>query len=173
MTNIQSPGKYGRTKTAEDLQIAYLSGIAPEGDQHDTAIATFNPSVNPPAPDYADADTHYTEEWVSMLQAGKSGVDILLTSEWPESVWTHSATSATDVLAQKGSAGVADVARALQPRYHFAAGVNKIVIKTEEGESLNLKPPFFEREPYKNVRGARYPTRFYGLAEFGAAKVSG
>ncbi|KAJ3056074.1 hypothetical protein HK097_008202 [Rhizophlyctis rosea] len=167
--NLIYLGKYGRTKTAEGLQIAFLSGIAPYEYRPDTTINPSNSGVNPPAPDYADADTHYREEWVAALQAGKQPVDIFLTSEWPMSVWNNSSTTATDILAQKGASAVADLAKALQPRYHFAAGVNSTEIKEEDPVLTKLAPPYFEREPFRNVRGARYPTRFYGLGEFGAS----
>ncbi|CAZ83190.1 unnamed protein product [Tuber melanosporum] len=88
---------------------------------------------------------------------GANYADLLLTYEWPEGVGNLSALAPPGV---KGTGVIAELAAALSPRYHFAAG----------GEI------FWEREPYQN--GMRSSdggsdtkiTRFLSVADWGNEK---
>jgi diadenosine tetraphosphate (Ap4A) HIT family hydrolase len=87
---------------------------------------------------------------------GQNYADILVTSEWPAGVERYSASAPAGV--GVGDKTIAELVRALRPRYHFVPG----------GEV------FFEREPYRNQ--PRNPseepgvTRFYALADWGNDK---
>ncbi|KAG0643773.1 CwfJ C-terminus 1-domain-containing protein-like protein [Tuber brumale] len=88
---------------------------------------------------------------------GANYVDLLLTYEWPEGVGNRSALAPPGL---KGTGVIAELAAALRPRYHFAAG----------GEV------FWEREPYQNgVRSSdggsdTKITRFLSVADWGNEK---
>ncbi|KAJ3039402.1 hypothetical protein HDV00_012278 [Rhizophlyctis rosea] len=163
--NLVYLGKHGKLATAQGVTIAFLSGVSdPNGLRPETKTEPDDASANPSAPDYADAAACYSQNAVSALtshQKKGSGIDILLTSEWPEGI-TRNSSAAKSVPADAepaGSQAVADIAKALQPRYHFAGGV---------APGTETSPPFFEREPYNNINGAAYATRFLGLGDFGA-----
>ena len=87
---------------------------------------------------------------------GANDADLLLTYEWPEGVSNKSAVPTTSSRLP-GSGAIAELATALRPRYHFAAG----------GEE------FWEREPYRNLpakdEGSEPVkiTRFLGIADWG------
>jgi hypothetical protein len=88
------------------------------------------------------------------LASGKdySGVDIFLSSEWPQNVWHYTAQPSGVEIDKLGSPAIAGVAKALKPRYHFS-GLAKL---------------FYERAPYRNHRVLSEPqthvSRFFGLA---------
>ncbi|KAL7276312.1 hypothetical protein RUND412_000726 [Rhizina undulata] len=107
----------------------------------------------------ADAAPFYSAEDVKALK-GANNADLLITYEWPESVDHNSAKELPADERTKGVSVVAELANALRPRYHFAAG----------GEQ------FWEREPYRNsIRGKENSkdlriTRFLGVADWGNLK---
>ncbi|TPX66204.1 hypothetical protein SpCBS45565_g04650 [Spizellomyces sp. 'palustris'] len=149
--NLDFLGNSGVMTTVQGLKIAYLSG---------TYDAKSYPSGDDQTPD--QTAMHYTETTVRSLSTsgagsvhGSTGVDIFITTEWAE--WIIQGSVAASKLPEgtdpRSSKPVADLAVALQPRYHFAgsAGV------------------FFEREPYSNRGAAGHVTRFIGLGEYGAA----
>jgi hypothetical protein len=94
------------------------------------------------------------------LEANEDGVDVLLTSEWPENVMEFSMDpdKCSRVDAKRCSRVVSIVARALRPRYHFAA----------------TQSVYYERLPFRNhqvlVEPERHVTRFFGLSQCGDAK---
>ena len=62
------------------------------------------------------------------------GIDLLLTSDWPKGVTTHTAQPPEWLDAsQAGSEAVARLAMAVRPRYHFAGTLSH----------------FYERTPYR------------------------
>ncbi|KAL0091222.1 CwfJ C-terminus 1-domain-containing protein-like protein [Phycomyces blakesleeanus] len=85
-----------------------------------------------------------------------SGVDILLTYEWPSFI-TNGSNCSLETPLTNSSTPIAELAAALKPRYHFAASENV----------------FYEREPYSNITGfgpaeerpAGHVSRFVGLAD--------
>ncbi|RPA95908.1 hypothetical protein L873DRAFT_1744715 [Choiromyces venosus 120613-1] len=98
----------------------------------------------------------YSEKDAKGLK-GANHADLLLTYEWPEGVGNRSALAPPGV---KGTGVIAELAVALRPRYHFAAG----------GEV------FWEREPYRNKTKSGEDeseikiTRFLGVADWGNEK---
>lgn len=98
----------------------------------------------------------YSEQDAKGLK-GANLADLLLTYEWPEGVGSRSALASPGV---KGTSVIAELAAALRPRYHFAAG----------GEE------FWEREPYRNKAKSGEGgsdtkiTRFLGVADWGNEK---
>ncbi|KAI8822915.1 CwfJ C-terminus 1-domain-containing protein-like protein [Fimicolochytrium jonesii] len=126
-------GASGIYSTAEGLKIAYLSGSS--------------------GPAESARSERFSEGTVQAL-CGKApgvalGVDILITTEWAEGILNGSPAGAKVSEGQaKGTNAITEVAVALQPRYHFAAG------------------GFFEREPYRNRGGARHVTRFIAVGDF-------
>ena len=162
--NLVYLGTHGIYNTVHGIKLAYLSGVFNKS-------AFYNEITN-------SNYKNYTKSMIeSMTSASNSkasslsiidktltlppAVDILLTSEWSENISHGSAVAAAKSGSDssksshfnRGSKSVADVARTLQPRYHFAVGPGI----------------FMEREPYKNSSGASHVTRFIGLGEFGAA----
>ncbi|CAG5131123.1 unnamed protein product, partial [Candidula unifasciata] len=131
-------GKQGRFTGSSGLQIAYLSGVeskSGKGDDFsftaDDAYSLISPVVN---------DTNF------------KGIDILITSQWPQDVEKYASSANRPSESYPGSSCIAEVARVLKPRYHFAG----------------LEGVFYERQPYRNhhilLESARHTTRFIGLA---------
>ncbi|KAJ3164419.1 hypothetical protein HDU88_005296 [Geranomyces variabilis] len=128
-------GESGTMTTVEGLKIAYLGGTQAG-----------------PVLRFAQATVQ------SLCESATSnplGVDILMTAEWPAHILEGSTAAAAKLGEQqlglaRGVDGVAAVASALQPRYHFAGS----------------PALFLEREPYRNSAGAKHVTRFIGLGEF-------
>ncbi|CAL1548757.1 unnamed protein product [Lymnaea stagnalis] len=83
---------------------------------------------------------------------GFKGIDILITLQWPKDVEKYGSSAPGHEPKFPGSGCIAEVARVLRPRYHFAA----------------LEGIFYERQPYRNhqvlLDAARHTTRFIGLA---------
>lgn len=137
--------------TIQGLKIAYISGTY-DRDVYSATMDSGSPSAT---------HVHYTNGSVRSLCSVppapphvRQGVDILLTVEWPEGIAEGSAVvsklpKGTDAT---GIKPIAEIAAALQPRYHFAA---------EPGV-------FFQREPYNNRGGAEHVTWFISLGSFGA-----
>jgi hypothetical protein len=86
---------------------------------------------------------------------GQNYADILVTTDWPAGVERYS-SSAPQV--GEGSKPIAELARALRPRYHFVPGGDV----------------YYEREPYRNEPRAHEEegktTRFYALGDWGNDK---
>ncbi|EDQ90245.1 uncharacterized protein MONBRDRAFT_16291 [Monosiga brevicollis MX1] len=84
---------------------------------------------------------------------GFHGVDILLTSRWPNDIAHNNQGPVPDLNWLRQCPGSQAVAKALRPRYHFAGGA-----------------VFFERSPYRNHGAQEAPvnvTRFLGMAPVG------
>ena len=83
---------------------------------------------------------------------GALGADVLLTAEWPQGVCRGIADAGARALSEHGVPSIAALARAVQPRYHFAA----------------LHDAHYERPPYHNDDSSRLggsaTTRFIALA---------
>ncbi|KHJ46186.1 g-patch domain protein [Trichuris suis] len=139
--NLIYLGKKGMFTSASGLTVAYLSGFESE---------------------YED-EFHFSEDTVDRLIASItsrpnfSGIDILLTSQWPQGV-EHLSPVAPDVYEEedlRSSMLITKLAAALRPRYHFSANTGC----------------HFERPPYRNSSlVARQPgntTRFVGLSRCG------
>ncbi|GFN87297.1 cwf19-like protein 1 [Plakobranchus ocellatus] len=134
-------GRQGKFTGSSGLQIAYLSGLEDSSTKGDDckfsatdARALTAPVVNDP---------------------GFKGIDILITSQWPKDVEKYGSAPKRDRAKYPPSACIAEVARVLKPRYHFAG----------------LEGIFYERQPYRNhqvlLEPARHVTRFVALANAG------
>ncbi|KAJ3406521.1 hypothetical protein HDV05_005964 [Chytridiales sp. JEL 0842] len=156
--NLVYLGASGSFMTLQGVKIVYLSGHSQQSSANSSKTLTYSPeniqSLLPPSP---NPDSVIPPKPVPVA-------DILLTCEWPQHITKLSAVAdlklsspkgTPDRLALiKGAQPVADLASAVQPRYHFASGPGL----------------FFEREPYRNRGGgAKHATRFLGLGDFGAA----
>lgn len=139
------------------------------------------PNASNPEPPATGPPHLYRVSDVNALKSvASSGIDILLTYEWPKCISRNSsnATSALSVLESKdvGSLGVqcvAELAAVLQPRYHYAATPDS----EGSGELVERRSVFFEREPYANdgaagrvaaSKVASHVTRFIGLGAQGS-----
>ena len=128
MTNLGSVGLF---KTGSGLRIAYCGKSSNEAEVK-SFLAPFR-----------DAD--------------HQGVDVLLTTEWPENVMEFSMDpdKCNRVDAKKCSRVVSIAAQALKPRYFFSA----------------TQSMYYERLPYRNHRvlleTERHVTRFFGLSKCG------
>ena len=139
--NLIYLGRQGCFTTKEGLRVAYLSGVQAE--------------------DRLSAQTHnYTVESLNSLEATLrwdssqyTGVDILLTSDWPKGITNnlHQQPGAVDDL-RLGSALVSRLALLSRPRYHFSG----------------LHGEHYERPPYRNHNSgsevSKHVTRFISLA---------
>ncbi|KAF9926854.1 GPI inositol deacylase [Linnemannia zychae] len=154
--NLFYLGKHGTMTTAESVKIASLSGTF-DSAVHDanTEDEEFDKSL---------LQGHYTKQDIlaltqtakptSIMDTSKRGVDILLSYEWPAGIDKLAGPTSpppVDLPLSTFSHPVANIASALQPRYHFAASSGK----------------FWERTPYKNVHGAEHATRFIALGDVG------
>ncbi|BFZ05224.1 hypothetical protein BsWGS_08263 [Bradybaena similaris] len=131
-------GKYGRFTGSSGLQIAYLSGVESKSGKGEDFSFTAGDASSLIAP--VVNDTNF------------KGIDILITSQWPENVEKYASSANRQSESNPGSACIAEVARVLRPRYHFAG----------------LEGVFYERQPYRNhhilLESARHTTRFISLA---------
>jgi hypothetical protein len=148
--NLTCLGQRGLFKASSGLQIVYVSGRHDEDRFSDTSLTQTNVS------EYMTAgDLESVQEIVQSRQDFR-GVDVLLTSEWPRGVATHTGQP-PDWLAEAGtgSEAVSRLAVAVRPRYHFVGGLNH----------------FYERTPYRNHQVLRtqqqHVTRFIALANVG------
>ncbi|KAG0367058.1 hypothetical protein BGZ54_004483 [Gamsiella multidivaricata] len=160
--NLFYLGTHGVMTTAQSVKVASLSGTFDsavyeaniEDEEFDKSLLQgryLKPTV--------DALIQAVQPISIMDTAAARGVDILLTHEWPAGITQPGAGATTmtppapttDLSASTFSHAVATVAQAAQPRYHFAA----------------MSGQFWERAPYKNVKGAEHATRFIGLGEVG------
>ena len=140
--NVIYFGKQGCFTTKEGLRIAYVSGVQAE--------------------DSLTAKSHnYTTDSLNSLEANLrwdnpkyTGVDILLTSDWPKGITNnlHQPPVSVDDL-KLGSALVSRLALLSRPRYHFSG----------------LHGEYYERPPYRNHQSgsevSKHVTRFIALAK--------
>ncbi|XP_066580749.1 CWF19-like protein 1 [Amia ocellicauda] len=135
--NITYLGRKGVFTGASGLQIAYVSGR--EAQQE-------------PAPAYCFSPKDVTSLMTPLVSSSKyTGVDILLTSQWPRGVWQYG--NNPDIHTKFcGTASIANLAEKLKPRYHFAG----------------LEGTYYERLPYRNhmvlQESAQHVSRFIALA---------
>ncbi|EEB18869.1 conserved hypothetical protein [Pediculus humanus corporis] len=141
--NVNYLGKYG-IFSSSGLRIAYMSGIE-HCDQHNKFTFT-------------ESDAKALRESALRNKAGLefSGVDILLTSEWPKDVEKLDKNFKYEDQSEiKGSAILSELAYHLKPRYHFCG----------------LKNIYYERPPYRNdsdnLELNSHSTRFIALAKVG------
>lgn len=126
--------------TSEGLKIAFISG-------------QFDEQSSPNTYNKSDVEKLCLTKLPVTLP---SGVDFLLSYEWPQDI-TELTTASLTLDQNKSSLYISELAAALKPRYHFAAAQNI----------------FYEREPYKNIvsgfgqdeRPADHATRFIGLGQ--------
>lgn len=83
--------------------------------------------------------------------SAESGVDILLTSLWPRGIQRGS--NGLIYPTQKTSISAAEAARALRPRYHFAASVEEA-------------PVFWLRSPYRNQSVSATSANYIGSRKY-------
>ncbi|KAL5112138.1 CWF19-like protein 1 [Taenia crassiceps] len=130
---IKYLGQQGTYTTISGLRIVYVS---------------VSPRVE------ADSDTWVTEFPSLEADPSFSGVDLLLTCQWPTCIVPSNDTLSSKV-ADQASLCVAHIARSVTPRYHFVA-TNGV---------------FYERKPYRNHRvlqeKEKLVTRFIALAKVG------
>lgn len=74
------------------------------------------------------------------------GVDVLLTSDWPSGVATHTQPPEQLDMTCTGSEAVAKLAVTVKPRYHFAGSMHR----------------FYERTPYRYNDGLTVTPLLYG-----------
>jgi len=144
--NLIYLGQNGVYVTREGLRLAYFSGVAE--DKEGQAPFRFS---------YAQ----FKEMQVRLRwdEVDYQGVDLLLTSQWPQGVSAKTSSKPDGVDARDiGSTLISKLALLSQPRYHFAG----------------LHDCHYERQPYRNhevmVQQNRHVTRFIGLASVGNAK---
>lgn len=121
--------------------------------------------------------------------ASRPPIDLLLTNAWPSGITLISNAEKLPHATSRmwGAPPCATLARAGQPRYHFALAPGSTgepgdeslatgivgLDGTEQGKELRATGSFWEREPYKNVKPPHpynYATRFVSLARFANAK---
>ena len=134
--NLTFLGKQGVLKTKRGLTIAYLGGVA------------YQEGLDSPDLVQDECSHVYTRADVASLVTKAAdgafrGVDVLLTFEWPRDISKRA--NATELkVPPGGSTAVAEVARDLRPRYHFAA----------------KEETYYERIPYKNTGKSLQPSCF-------------
>ncbi|CAM1328174.1 CWF19L1 (predicted) [Pycnogonum litorale] len=140
--NITYLGKKGLFTGSSGLKIAYFSGRESDGTYSDETI-TFS-----------------TSEAQSVIESianssNFQGVDILLSSQWPNGVEKYASPLEENDSDNFGSSVVSYVAKMLKPRYHFVS-YNDIL---------------YERQPYRNhqvlAEDAQHVTRFISLSSLG------
>lgn len=143
--NVNYLGKYG-ILSSSGIKIAYISGVESMSSKADFT--------------FSEKEAKAVREAAYRNRAGSSftGVDVLLTSEWPRDVakWDQNVKFKEDDV--QGSRVLSELACTLKPRYHFSG----------------LKNIFYERPPYRNcskgIDGSfesSHTTRFIGLAKIG------
>ena len=145
--NITFLGQRGVLNTTSGLKIAYLSG------SFDPTLTDPNDAAeDPSATRYAKADVDALLR-TAKGRSGFGGVDILLTMDWPRGVTRLAPLPEGTNVARSGSDSIAELARELRPRYHFAAQEPDV---------------FFERPPYRNLPlmpgRPIHVTRFFGTS---------
>uniref|UniRef100_A0A1B6J3M2 Cwf19-like C-terminal domain-containing protein n=1 Tax=Homalodisca liturata TaxID=320908 RepID=A0A1B6J3M2_9HEMI len=136
--NISYLGKRGVFSTSGGLKLAYVSGL----EDSDSSACSFTA-----------ADVTRVRDSCIKGQPSYRGIDILLTSQWPQGVLQRDENA--KVKAPKGSELLSWLAVQLKPRYHF----------------VGLEGIFYERPPYRNLDtgsdSGAHLTRFMSLGEVG------
>ncbi|XP_065844438.1 CWF19-like protein 1 [Oscarella lobularis] len=141
-TNLTYLGRRGFFTLSGGLQIAYLSGLYneetyPKSERED------------PVYFHRDDIDHLLSRTVGRDFAG---VDLFISSEWPSGVFKFTAKPEKFGEMTVGSSPLAQLAKALKPRYHFAAMLGM----------------FYERSPYRNHKvlqeSQTHVSRFIALA---------
>ncbi|TGZ76393.1 hypothetical protein EX30DRAFT_324740 [Ascodesmis nigricans] len=144
-TNLFFLGKRGVLTTSEGIRIVALGG------KHDPNLVGSSTST---------PETSFLPFYSGSDAAGLRGAnhaDLLVTYEWPEGIQTKSSVTLPDGFNPPSSPQIAELVKALRPRYHFTFGDST----------------FYEREPYRNeTRSNDAPnqtrtTRFLSIASFG------
>ncbi|KAI5804562.1 CwfJ C-terminus 1-domain-containing protein-like protein [Geopyxis carbonaria] len=149
--NLFFLGKRGVLNTSEGIRIVALGGQLDEKLVGASASASASAEVKN-APFYSATDAAGLK--------GANNTDLLITYNWPAGVESGSKVPLpANRDGKTGSQPIAELARALRPRYHFCPG----------GDA------FYEREPYRNdLRGEeslddRRATRFISMGDYGNA----
>lgn len=137
--NLFFLGKAG-IKRIQDISVAYLSGTRKEWKKEfENMTETYNSGQ------YTPADL---ENILNKREAEfKQGVDILLTSEWPEGFDSNLQEKISGQIANK-SQDITRLVANLKPRYHF----------------VGLENNFYKRPPYTN-EDQPYITRLIGMGK--------
>ncbi|XP_076035712.1 CWF19-like protein 1 [Oratosquilla oratoria] len=134
--NVIYLGPYGIYPCTSGLRIAYMSGLEEE---------------NSTATSFAFSSVKALETQVGK----KPSIDILLTSQWPDTICKFSKAPERIDTHECGSPLISRLAYKLKPRYHF----------------VGLHGIYFERLPYRNHKilkeAARPVTRFISLGKVG------
>lgn len=132
--NILYLGRKGIFKTASGLVVAYISGrekLLPGGDFNESDINALKDQIR--------RDDKF------------QGVDILLTSVWPQGITKY---TKTEMVENNPSILLSSLCTSIKPRYHITCH----------------KDSFFERLPYRNhqvlQQEQQHVTRFISLAPF-------
>ncbi|XP_078481216.1 CWF19-like protein 1 [Ciona intestinalis] len=139
--NITHLGKKGIFTGTSGLKIAYVSGTQSTGTSTKTS--------------FSDDDIRGLASQLGVGGSEYHGVDILMTSSWPNGVSAFGNSPSSEKCKSCGSAAIAELAKSSKPRYHFAGleGVN------------------YERVPYRNhtvlAEPSRHVTRFIALSSVG------
>ncbi|XP_066588758.1 CWF19-like protein 1 isoform X2 [Prorops nasuta] len=135
--NLTYLGKHGLYCASSGLKIAYISGIEKQSDETDAV--TFN-----------ENDIVAIRNSCLKGQPGFRGVDILLSSPWPEGITNLDPKKPN--IKYNGSKLLAWLAVQVRPRYHISA----------------IEGVHYERPPYRNIsrndEGCEIATRFIALA---------
>jgi hypothetical protein len=138
--NLTFLGRKTTTKTAEGLKIVSLGGRL--GPDEDTSFSKDPYSIL------------YTEAEARSLK-GANHADILITSEWPESITKGSKIDVPGNSKPTWISCVSELDLALKPKYHFSVSPSA----------------YYEREPFFHLMEEKTDpfkiTRFISLAEFG------
>lgn len=137
--NVTYLGKKGTYNGSSGLTIAYLSGTE--------------------SSDGKSGEIHFSQQDVSSLLLPIAtdnkfqGVDILITSQWPQGVDRYGIPVESIDGSNIGSRLISHLAINLRPRYHFCG----------------MEDVYYERQPYRNhkvlAEKDRHVTRFIGLAK--------
>jgi len=135
--NVTYLGKRG-VLTSSGLKISYLSG-RDNGESKNTSGHTFN-----------ESEVVTTRDIALRTSAQFTGVDVLLTSEWPDGISTNDPHAPGTL--PKGSSKISWLACQTKPRYHFCG----------------LENVYYERPPYVNHgENNCHSTRFIALGRVG------
>ncbi|KAB0804662.1 hypothetical protein PPYR_01632 [Photinus pyralis] len=141
--NVHYLGKRGVYTNSTGIKVAYMSGISSDGQVGGNEYT------------YTLEDAVFLK---NLCKRGSSrGVDILVTSQWPNEVMRYDSTNKIKVGLNMHTNVAAWLALQLKPRYHLSG----------------LEGQFYERAPFRNPVGndssLEIATRFLGLARVGNA----
>ena len=123
---------------------------------------THTPHIQ--SPYITDDDITSTEEIVQSKD-GFRGVDVLLTSEWPRGVDTHTQPPKQLDMSCTGSEAIARLAMAVRPRYHFAGSMHRFYERTPYRYTCTVEQQPEENQPKSLLaEGCSYPCQQYTRA---------